>query len=175
MYGGDIVSSLSKLSEKIGIPLRNWHLPGHKFTGPFTELDKRIDANDNPLPGYEPFNQIDEIAMKHDICYRDADNHKDNKTRSSCDKDMLNRLDKMKTRNFREKLDYALVKPIIWTKYKLGLGIEDNETLAEELHKPIRHKFKRRRVFVYHVDDIWSADLMDRQKLSKQNKGYNRK
>lgn len=164
MYGGDIVSSLSKVSEKIGIPLKNWHLPGHKFTGPFTELDKRLDENDNPLPGYEPFNQVDEIAMKHDICYRDAE--KNNKTRNDCDKDMLNNLSNMKTRNFREKVDYALVKPIIWTKYKLGLGIE------EELHKPIRHKFKRRRVFVYHVDDIWSADLMDKQKLSIENKGY---
>ena len=31
--GGDIVSGASKLSEKIGIPLKNWHLPGHNFTG----------------------------------------------------------------------------------------------------------------------------------------------
>ena len=66
--GGDLVSAASKLANKLGIPLKNWHLPGHKFTGPFTELDKRIDENDNPLPGYEPFNQIDEIAVKHDIC-----------------------------------------------------------------------------------------------------------
>ena len=31
--GGDIVSAASKFSDKIGIPLKNWHLPGHKFTG----------------------------------------------------------------------------------------------------------------------------------------------
>jgi len=120
-----------------------------------------LDENDNPLPGYEPFNKIDEIAMKHDICYRDSDNRK------QCDKEMLSRLDKMKTRNLREKIDYAVVKPVIWTKYKLDASLE-----AEELRKPIRHKFKRRRVFVFNTDDIWSADLKDIHPLSKQNKHY---
>ena len=114
--GGDIVSSLANFSNRIGIPLRNWHLPGHKFTGPFTELDKRLDEHDNPLPGYEPFNQIDEIAMKHDICYRDNENRKD------CDKEMLDRLNALRTRGIREKIDYGLVKPVIWLKYKLGIN-----------------------------------------------------
>ena len=31
--GKDIVSGASKFANKIGIPLKNWHLPGHKFTG----------------------------------------------------------------------------------------------------------------------------------------------
>jgi len=163
--GGDIVSSASKLANKLGIPLKNWHLPRHKYTGPFTELDKRLDEYDKPLPGYEEFNQIDEIAMDHDICYRDSDDRK------QCDKEMLDRLNKMKTKNIREKLDYAIVKPVMWTKYKLGLGVEEN-SIAEELHKPIRHKFKRRRVFVFNIDDIWSADIKDMQALSKQNKHY---
>lgn len=160
--GGDIVSSV----EKLGIPFKNWHLPGHNYTGPFTELDKRLDKNDNPLPGYEPFNQIDEVAMKHDICYRESD--KGVTTRKECDKEMLTNLDKMKTKGIREKLDYLVVKPVIWLKHKLGLGIEE----AEELHKPIKHKFKRRRVFVYNIDDVWSADLKDMKYLSKQNKNY---
>ena len=32
-HGGDIVSSASKFAKKIGIKLKNWHLPGHKYTG----------------------------------------------------------------------------------------------------------------------------------------------
>ena len=49
MYsGGDIVSKVSNLAKKLGVPLKNLHLPGHKYTGPFTELDKRLDANDQP-------------------------------------------------------------------------------------------------------------------------------
>jgi len=54
--GGDIVSTVSKLADKIGVPIKNHHLPGHKFTGPFTELDKRLDENDKPLPGFELYN-----------------------------------------------------------------------------------------------------------------------
>ena len=73
-----------------------------------------MDENDNPLPGYEPFNQIDEIAMKHDICYRDNDNRKE------CDKKMLDNLSSIKTKGVREKIDYLLVKPVIWIKHKLG-------------------------------------------------------
>ncbi len=104
--GGDIVSIASKLSNKLGIPLKNWHLPGHKYTGPFTELDKRVDKNNNPLPGYEPFNQIDEIALHHDGCYKNAD--EGTSTRKDCDKKMLNELDSIKTKNLREKIDYAI-------------------------------------------------------------------
>ena len=81
---------------------------------------------------------------------------------------MLEELNNIKTNGFREKLDYISVKPIIWMKHKLGLGLEE----AKELHKPIRHKFRRRRVFVFNADDIWSADLKDMQQLSRQNKGY---
>jgi len=78
--GGDNVPSASKLADKIGLPLRKWHLPGHKYTGPFTTLESRHDKNNNPLPGYEPYNQIDNIALHHDVCYKTAD-ELGNKTR----------------------------------------------------------------------------------------------
>ena len=32
------------------------HLPGHNFTGAQTNLDKRLDANDNPLKDSFPIN-----------------------------------------------------------------------------------------------------------------------
>lgn len=41
------------------------------------------------------------------------------------------------------------------------------------LHKPIKHKFKTRRVTVSKIDDQWQADLVDMQKYSKANKNYN--
>ena len=44
--------------------------------------------------------------------------------------------------------------------------------LAEELHKPIRRKFKKRRVLVGGIDKIWTADLADMTALSKDNHGY---
>jgi len=112
--GGDIVSSASKLADKIGIPLKNWHLLGHNYTAPFSDLETRLDTNNNPLPGYQPYNQIDNIALHH-VCYKNSDEFGD-KTRHQCDKEMLNELNEVKTKNLTEKLDYLLVKPIIWTK-----------------------------------------------------------
>ena len=46
------------------------------------------------------------------------------------------------------------------------------EKLADELHTPIQRKFTRRRVIVYHIDEIWAADLVEMQQFSKWNKGY---
>jgi len=128
--GGDIVSSAFKLADKIGIPLKNWHLPCHNNTGPFSDLKTRLDKNTNPLPGYEPHNQIDIIALHHDVCYKNADEFS-NKTRHQCDKEMLNELNEVKTKNLRETLNYLLVKPVIWIKHKLGLGITYNNQLAK--------------------------------------------
>ena len=46
-----------------------------------------------------------------------------------------------------------------------------NQQLAEELHKPVMKKFKRRKVHAAFKDNIWGADLADTQLLSKYNKG----
>ena len=50
--------------------------------------------------------------------------------------------------------------------------IEWSNELADELHKPIRRKFRKRRIFASGVDAIWSADLVDMQSFSKTNNGY---
>ena len=46
------------------------------------------------------------------------------------------------------------------------------EQLADELHKPVKRKFRRRRGIANGVDDIWSADLVDMQWSSRGNKGF---
>ena len=46
-----------------------------------------------------------------------------------------------------------------------------NEQLADQLHKPIIRKFKKRKVYSAFKDNIWGADLADMQLLSKYNKG----
>ena len=46
------------------------------------------------------------------------------------------------------------------------------QQLADELHKPIKRNFTRRRVIVNHVDEIWCSDLVEIQQFSKWNKGY---
>ena len=60
-------------------------------------------------------------------------------------------------------------------KKTAGSGIKSmiqNEQLAEELHKPIFRKFKKRKVYSTFKDNIWGADLADMQLISKLNKGF---
>ena len=65
---------------------------------------------------------------------------------------------------------------IIWkffnerSKKVLGSGIE-NKQLANELHKPIFKKFKKRKIYSSYLDNIWGVDLEDTQVISKFNEG----
>ena len=51
-------------------------------------------------------------------------------------------------------------------------SIPQNEQLAEELHKPIIKKFKKRIVYSAFKDNIWGADLAGMHLISKFNKGF---
>ena len=53
---------------------------------------------------------------------------------------------------------------------KNGSGISVNEQAAEELHKPVIKKFKRRKVYARFKDNIWAADLVEMESLSSKNK-----
>ena len=58
-----------------------------------------------------------------------------------------------------------------------GSGVANNEIkqnlqLAEELHKPIIRKFKKRKVYFRFKDNIWGADLADMQLINKFNNGF---
>ena len=59
-------------------------------------------------------------------------------------------------------------------KKSVGSGakhIPQNEQLADELHKSIIRKTKKRKAYSAFKDNIWDADLADMQLLSKYNKG----
>ena len=51
-------------------------------------------------------------------------------------------------------------------------SMQQIEKLAEEVHKPIIRKFKKRKVYSAFKDNLWSADLADMQLISKFNKGF---
>ena len=60
-------------------------------------------------------------------------------------------------------------------KKSQGSGISSNKEnikLADELHKPIIRKFKKRKVYSSFRDDLRGADLADMQLLSKYNKVF---
>ena len=53
---------------------------------------------------------------------------------------------------------------------KTGSGISVNEELADELHKPVIKKFKRRKVYKNFKDNIWVTDLIKMVSLPTKNK-----
>ena len=158
---------IHKVIGKLPRPKKGFVLPYHRYTGPYNPLSEQLDGNDNPIPGQEPYNAVDAISMRHDICYRD--NTKIGKQK--CDDKMLVELDLLEPKNLREKIDKSLVRKLISTKKRLGWGIEWTNELANELHKPIRRKFQKRHVFVRNVDDTWAADLVEMQSFAKFNDG----
>ena len=60
---------IRKFIGKCPRPKRGFVWPGHKYTGPYNPLSKHLDENDLPIQGQEPVNKVDEISMRHDICY----------------------------------------------------------------------------------------------------------
>ena len=54
---------------------------------------------------------------------------------------------------------------------RCGITNEPNYKLADEIHKPIIRKFKKRKMYSSFRDNIWGVDLADMQSLSKYNKG----
>ena len=56
-----------------------------------------------------------------------------------------------------------------------GSGIKNenmsNKVLAEVLHKPIIRNFKKRKVRLSFIENVWVADLAHMQLINKFNKG----
>ena len=73
---------------KLPRPEKGFVLPGHKYTGPWNPLEKQLDNDNNPLPGQEPYNAVDAISLRHDICYRDHN-------KQDCDDEMLEELEEL--------------------------------------------------------------------------------
>ena len=110
---------MNKLINRLPVEM---HLPGHNFTGPGTKLHRRLNADGTPKPWSMPVNRVDQAAYRHDLCYA---KHKDTAARNSiCDKAMLNQLDGIANPTARERMDRSIVRPLIGTKVRFGLGVK---------------------------------------------------
>ena len=147
----------------------------NKYTGPGNPVEKQVDFH--PYTGQiykvnDPSSSNnDRCSIIHDIKYTVAENiGKDSKDIKSkkfeADKEWLNYF---KPRSPWDIAAYTAIKG----KKTLGLGVEnDNKILSEELHKPKRKNYLRRKIIINHIDEIFAADLVEMQKFSKINKGY---
>ena len=63
-----------------------------------------------------------------------------------------------------------------WIKKSFGVTVKNeiisNKELAEKLHKPIIRKLEKTKVHLAFIDNIWGADLVDIQLISKFNKEF---
>ena len=161
-------SLLNKVINNLPVEM---HLLGHNFTGPGTKLNKRLNPDLTPKEWSKPINRVDKAAYHHDVCYL---KNNDTATRNEVyDKNMLKELKGIYNPTIRERMERGLVSSLIGTKARFGWGLNKKKasSLAEELHRPIRRKFKKRRVLVGGIDRIWAADLVDMQSFSKFNRG----
>jgi len=96
-------------------------LVGHSFTGPGTNLNKRLNPDDTPKPWSMPVNRVDEAAYHHDLAY---DKHGDTANRNVADRKMIDQLNSIPNPTVRERAERAIVKPILATKARFGLGLK---------------------------------------------------
>ena len=93
-FGGDIQKFTSKLPDFIWEKYKGeHHLPSYNYLGPNTRLDIRLDENNQPKPGEEPINAIDQLAYIHGLAYQKSDNISD---RHEADIQMINGLKQLK-------------------------------------------------------------------------------
>ena len=97
LKGGSILNTMINK-----LPPIEMHLPQHNFTGPFTNLKKRLNPDLTPKEWSKPINRVDKAAYHHDICYL---KNMDTKTRNEvCDKNMLKELKGIYNPTIRERV-----------------------------------------------------------------------
>ena len=151
--------------------------------GPFTKHCERIQKfRETGNLKHLCRNELDKAYFAHDAAYSES---KDLSKRTISDKVLKDRAYEIgRNPGYRMIMDIkgyqsALVSMVykffdektgsgVRATSKAGLSV--NKQLAEELHKPVPKKFKRRKVYVRFKDNVWPADLAEMGSLSSKNK-----
>ena len=155
------------------------HLKQPQFTysacGAFSKNKERIQKfNETGNTKYIYRNKLDKACFRHDM----ADGgFKDLGKRTAADKFLRDKAFNIGKNPKYDEYQRGLASMIykFFDKTTAGSGIKSMpkiKQLADELHKPIIKKFKRRKVYSTFKDNIWGADLADMQLISKFNKGF---
>lgn len=96
------------------------HIPGMRYCGAGTKLYKRLYPDGTPRPGNEPIDRVDEAAMRHDIQY---ELYKDRRHRLQADKVMIQELLNIPRPTWRERMERAVVVPMLYIKRAIGTCI----------------------------------------------------
>ena len=91
------------------------------FAGPGTRLDLRLNDDKTPKLWSKPIDRVDKSAYFHDLNY---EKYSDTANRNIADRQMISELNAIQNPTLREKVERAVIKPIIATKAKFGLGVK---------------------------------------------------
>ena len=115
----DIHKAIGKLPK----PKGGWTLPGHKYTGPYNNLENQVRWDEKTgeiLEVYDkPTGRTDAIAMQHDVDYSVCQD--DKKCKNKADRKMVKSLDSVPYNE--RQWGHWLARNMINTKQKLGLGL----------------------------------------------------
>ena len=166
----EIINKCLLVGDKF-MPEMHLKQPGFTYSacGPFTKNKERIEKF--MRTGNTDFiykNELDKACFQHDMAYGKS-------------KDLVKRTQSNKVKAFKTssnpKYDgyqrgLASMVYKFFDKKSSGRGITNgsNYQLANELHKPIIKKFKKRKVHSSFRGNVWGVDLADMQSLSKFNK-----
>ena len=185
----EIVNKFLLAGDKF-MPEMHLKQPGFTYSacGPFTKNKERIQKfKETGDTSYIYKNELDKACFQHDVAYGDF---KDLARRTASDKVLRDKafniaknpkydgyqrgLASMVYKFFDKKSASFLYKSVasIGGNMYANKSAFNNEKLAEELHKPIIRKFKRRTIYSRFKDNIWGADLADMQLISKSNKRF---
>ena len=147
----------------------------YSVCGPFTRHKERIKKfKQTGDTRYIYRNELDKACFQHDSAYAD---HKDLINRTKSDKVLRDKAYNIASNPKYDGYQRGLASMVskFFDKKSVGSGINSIKSssliLADELHKPIIKKFKKRKVHSQFKDNIWGVDLADMQSLSKKNKG----
>ena len=117
-------------------------------------------------------NELDKACFQHDMAYGKS---KDLVKRTQSDKVLRDKAFKIASDPKYDGYQRGLASMVynFFDKKSSGSGVatEPNYQLANELHRQIIRKIKRRKIFSSFRDIIWGVDLADMQSLSKYNRG----
>ena len=117
---------------------------------------------------------MDKACFQHDMAYGDF---KELERRTQSDKVLKNKAFEIPSNPKCDGYQRGLASMVykFFDKKSKGTGIKNeikqNQQLANEFHKPIIRKFKKREAYSFFTGNAWGDDLADMQLIRKYNKG----
>ena len=169
----EIINKVLLVGDKF-MPEMHLKQPGFTYSayGPFTKNKEGIE--NFMKTGNTDFiykNELDKACFQHYIAYGKS---KDLVRRTQSDKVLRDKAFKIecdpKYDGYQRGLASMVYKFFDKKSKRSGITNESNYQLANELHKPIIKKIRKRKVYSSFRDNIWGVDLADMESLSKYNK-----